>query len=1330
MSGAQTYPAPARILNTALSQTGRVRAAPHPDIAAADGRTTAELLAFAAEYGTLINFYDLQDQPDGDWSVFFRHDPAVAIALQAGLDPAGIEAEFESALTSLAHMRGRTQRLEAATRILRACLRLIAVLDGTAFTATTFEQDLRATLARPRLDHLAHPLLRLARHLGDETLEAALHRNSNIWFAALCATLTDAVTNLLKLLRERNAAARTELTTALHSGGHAPQASLYNAFAILFAHPQTAMNRFSQRLLTFYDDTVLRQSSLGAVPDQTFITFTTAKDVAEAAVPRGTLFPAGTDAAGMPVNYAAAEALTVRASALAHLRILRLASAALPGTTAPVPAQLLTGEAPVLPQTPVFAQPFPLFGAAQSGASGGVMMQPAHLGFGFSGDIFALAGGTRILTLTLTPTAASAQALATLLQPLVSQTGQSATTLLAQTIQLACTLSFTTAAGWAAAPGFTASATRGGAILVTATLGPEQAPLAAPPDAAPPGIMFALNQAPVAIGLAGAPASVNPYSLLSLVILASATITVTVAGLAPAGLASSTGPLDPAQNFLPFGLPPAQGSMLTITAPELFTKPLSALSLTIGWAGLPVTSGGFAGYYKAYTINENGQTATEPLFTNASFQVALGVQNPGLWTLTTAQLTLFGTATGTVPVPPFSILTAPAPTPAIPPPAYQSVASALTLTLTAPSYAFGNILYSANMMAASLAQSTAAGACAQLCAQRFGGGTGAAATFSKLAALNATTPDAAYSARLRASVAQGLGTLTGDALAAVQDAIAHSGASAELQAAWAAQLDAALTKSTTCPLAALWYRLTHGLAKPPEAANVMARLSAWLTANAAAIAAAPAAAPHIAHAQAILAQGAALNTAQSTAAAQAPALARPRLGAALAESQASLTATEADRLQDCLSKCLKCAADTPLPNQPWAPMAASLTLGYSATVTLPTASAGSRFTQMLPFGGSASLPWPSSGVPLLFQPGPQGALYLGLSAPVADITLLFITTNAGDRGSAPPVTWDACTAPDAQTGSWLPASLMQDGTAGMQNTGIVNLRFSQPATWLRASVAAGAEVFPGLVGLTANALTAIWSGPGGGAGLGVPLPAGTITAANPAIPTLGTVSQPIQSFGGRPAATGQPFAMWMAERRRHKSLAIQSWDYASLVLADFPSLWQAAVCDATDATGAPAPGHVWLAVIPGPTTPGITDTTIPTADPATLAGIKEMLSTRVSPFLTLSVTNAPFLRLAVTAQLEFSPTDTPDAWSAKLNSELIAWLSPWPDASLPPRPEDYYAPHAVAGFIRARPYVTAILSFAMHPQTLPPPIAYLTSSLAHSISGITAAAPVSAGTLP
>jgi hypothetical protein len=146
-----------------------------------------------------------------------------------------------------------------------------------------------------------------------------------------------------------------------------------------------------------------------------------------------------------------------------------------------------------------------------------------------------------------------------------------------------------------------------------------------------------------------------------------------------------------------------------------------------------------------------------------------------------------------------------------------------------------------------------------------------------------------------------------------------------------------------------------------------------------------------------------------------------------------------------------------------------------------------------------------------------------------------------------------------------------------------------------------------------------------------------------------------------------------------------------LVLAAFPTLWQLAVVPATDErTGVEAPGHVWLVAVAGPKTPNIADPTVPMVDPAMLADIGEMVQALVSPFAKLSVTNPPYVRLTVTAALTFSDEDTPAFWIAKLQDELIRFLSPWPDDTLGPRPPDYYTSHAVAEFIRNRPYVRGV----------------------------------------
>jgi hypothetical protein len=323
----------------------------------------------------------------------------------------------------------------------------------------------------------------------------------------------------------------------------------------------------------------------------------------------------------------------------------------------------------------------------------------------------------------------------------------------------------------------------------------------------------------------------------------------------------------------------------------------------------------------------------------------------------------------------------------------------------------------------------------------------------------------------------------------------------------------------------------------------------------------------------------------------------------------------------------------------------------------------------------------------------------------------------------PPVSWAQ------QVGDgWAPLTPLRDNTNDLRNSGIVSLSLADaPDTgpvWLRIGVAADADSFPLLAGLTTNAAMADWVGPGGATTLGTPLPAGTIKKSAQPLPGIGTIDQPVPSFGGRPEETGATFEMWLAERLRHKDYGIQAWDYARLMLAAFPSLWQVAVVQASDSTGKRAPGHVWVVPVPGPASLNIVDPTIPANDSAMLGEIADMLATKISPFIQLAVTNPPYVRLKVTAKLVFDDANTVQADIDRLNADLIAFLSPWPTKGLGPRPDDYYTREQVAHFIRHRPYVLGILSLQLDPD--PPGLAgwhYLTSALSHDLTGETAPRP-------
>ena len=1364
-----------RILNSATSQDDRVAGAPAPDKVAVDGRSVAQLIAFAARYGALVNFYDLQDVRAGDWVPFFAADEATILATHAALDLTAIERDLQRQL-----IRARGD-LRLLVRVVMVLARLVAILDRSAFEPDDAEAYLRHPDTLRRQDPLTDPLHRLHGHLGSDTLDGALGRRggNGRWSDSLFEILDDIAVTLIGALRRGQADAVAALQVSLGRGGHAPQAALWNTFATLFGEARAELNDFPRRLVDFYYGEVLQQHGVAAEPDTLFLTFTPAQPADQASVPRDARFPAGTDADGLAIDYAADSSLEVTPAKVIGLSVHRVTPVPLILPTSGVPSPVvLSGEVLLDPAAPGPIDPFPMFGAALDDPSGSLKMKAASLGFSIASPALMLVGGERKVTIGLVVTlgpdpAASAGAPPTGATDASLPAGQNAAvlniaTLIALCIEQTFAFYYSTAGGWieidhcSVTPQLAQTADADSRFDLSFDLPADAPPLVAldtkPALVPPPGLLpadsFADPQhAPTVIGnlrpdaastvAAMQLARIKQSARLQRLNVGEVKIDVSVTGLTGVRLTTPNGPADTSQNFAVFGLPPVRGAALDITAPELFVKTIESLSVAISWAGLPVTSNGFKGYYQDYVLDADGAVSPVPLFDNRSFRAAFSAINPGLWTVAdeTPQ-PLFSTEPLILPLPPGTTsgsIATPLPTgssepdPAAPvmrdvllrvpispldqaPAYYNPATSALRLSLAEPAYAFGNVLYTSNLMLAS----TALGQASSIGLPNAGStGKGAVGALNQLARTNAEAPDKSWAAAVAPAVDAALSAMTGEALVAVRQAIAKSGATAAVQAQYLASLDAALADGTTHG-GSLWQRLTVRGATPGQPAAVLANLVAWLDDNQAGFGAG--ATLSLKQAHIILDAASGIAAAQAAAADQPVAIARPNMAAAV---QIALTAL----------------LPPSVPNPPWLPMAAALSVNYTAcasySTVLPPPPADDQpanvapltplrsaeavsFMHVEPFDKTKA-PTSTGAVGLLPTVDPNDALYIQLSQPVDQVALLFILAAGADGwwSKPPPTDWS-----QHVDGQWQTITVLNDGTNRLSNSGIITLQLipDQPAgkpVRLRVRALGDTTNAPLVKAVIANALTASWVGPGGAATLGMPLAPKTISKTLTSLTNVGSIEQPMQSFGGRPPATGPAFQMWMAERLRHKNYGVTGWDYARLVLEAEPSLWQAAVVPATNgSTGLTAPGDVWIVAVAGKNTPNVVDPTVPLVDLTTLSDIGELLKKSASPFITFAVTNPPYLRLKVTATCDFSDADTNDFWRIQLAADLTSWLSPWHDATLGPRPHNYYTRRAVAEFVRHRPYVKGITSLEIAPEKDNAGLGYyyLTSALDHDIN--------------
>lgn len=358
-------------VNDATSRYDRWLRALDPDYARPDARPLSDLLSFAVEYGSLVNFYNLEDEIDGDWVRFFLSDPTMILACIDASNPAQSEAELirlKQQTLDAASFDAKFQSLRAAFEVPFALARLadgwLRGLDVQAGGDTV--RLLRDEITAAIEDGLGEAMRRLKSYDEGAGLPDALGRRIGLDYSAFLSVwslnraypdgsiyrgrrstkkIDRAVPHLMSVFQpiadavwDLKSFARSNLSATLDTGDHKPNNALYIAFCELFETAQNTINTFSSRYVNFYYRDVLRETNSGPVPDSVYLAFTLAEseEVRRETVPRGTLFPAGQDLDGRDLLYAWDQDLAVTATRVASLRTLRVVGGPLIVETAEV----------------------------------------------------------------------------------------------------------------------------------------------------------------------------------------------------------------------------------------------------------------------------------------------------------------------------------------------------------------------------------------------------------------------------------------------------------------------------------------------------------------------------------------------------------------------------------------------------------------------------------------------------------------------------------------------------------------------------------------------------------------------------------------------------------------------------------------------------------------------------------------------------------------------------------------------------------------------------------------------------------------------------------
>ncbi len=291
------------------------------------------------------------------------------------------------------------------------------------------------------------------------------------------------------------------------------------------------------------------------------------------------------------------------------------------------------------------------------------------------------------------------------------------------------------------------------------------------------------------------------------------------------------------------------------------------------------------------------------------------------------------------------------------------------------------------------------------------------------------------------------------------------------------------------------------------------------------------------------------------------------------------------------------------------------------------------------------------------------------------------------------------------------AGKLSDGTAGFLQSGIVQLSlpgnitgdnsilYGQDTFWLVARCEANSDVVANIRSIRTNgvALTRVLDEHNSEARVSVA--PGTIESLYPKSAFIKSVDHRLPSRGGRETETDERFWRRSSERLRHKSRAVNQWDWEALVLENFPFVYKVkcfnhAWYDESARKLQARPASTVIMLLPnhagGKGMAGLQ----PALQMSRLSGVKAFLAGKASAFTNIQVLNTQWDEVKVRAEIVLAEgiSDLP-FYREQLDLDISRYLAPWAfddDSAISAGQTLYFS--ALVDYLDELPYVHHIVS--------------------------------------
>jgi len=612
-----------------------------------DQRSFSDIMGYMSSYLEKINFYNIQNQMDGNWKALIEGDPIIYMVL--------IINEPLSELYQLAQSYDQTRNVEADK------LEVLRTLFDWYTKVNNWHQDLmnhgEVKLANKIKNVLAdvleyeyNNLVLFQQELSKLQSKENKKESSSTGMlkSPVAPTKPNGVVDLdrtihtfQKVIIHIQEITKDYLEQNIYSENtHMPNNALYIAFALLFKNIQENLNTLSKRHLDFYYKDILHQTNNSGKPTKAIVNFELLPTIDYSLIEKGSQLSAGKlFGSKKEVVFQTEKPLVVYQMELMELQTLAFNSCPYirVGTDNSLISSISKNKLITKGKDIDKYDDWFVFGANKQSVQNTQIEanKVADLGFIIGSPVLALSEGRRAINLQINMESSTSKGIFwKLLNQIQSNRQITMDTVFSDVFDQSLKISYTTKKGWKSFSKYTIAYNEIESfftiqlVLENADLALEKS-VAIDEDIIWPSIKVELNEyAPVFL-----------YSFLRGVEINSIDIDVDVQRMRNLSLYNNIGKMPLGKSFDLFGPVPAVGSYLMIGKSELFQKQINSLELDLEWESIPKDFGGFNTYFDGYP-EELG---------NDSYKVQLTALSSSFWLptdLTTAPVAnLFSTHT-------------------------------------------------------------------------------------------------------------------------------------------------------------------------------------------------------------------------------------------------------------------------------------------------------------------------------------------------------------------------------------------------------------------------------------------------------------------------------------------------------------------------------------------------------------------------------------------------------------------------------------------------------------------------------------------------------------